>query len=420
MTDTRLATALPAHPKTKRLIKRFEPHGEVAAWGLVCLILWTGCNRPDGDLSGMSDEDLELAVDWRGANGSLIQALASLKFLDGDEYSRQFHDWEDHQPWLSSKKTRSANSKWAALVKNHGHDGARDKMPEYYDAHKETCDKAAGRTLKPATRSIPDAPSSKTPCPISVSDTVSNSVSVSSELPPPPPARAREEGSSAEDGGTANLEQPDSKHIPSPAEKKETGGSGSEVWLDAEPAVRWLCPVFGLHADIVQSPDVTGAAVRTWPRGVPRPQLVLIEAFYAAAPAFRNSLSVRGLHPDDPRRFRRWKLDALINNWAEQIAHAENWEQMRSAGTLPKLVELNSAPSVSSPPATKKEPLGVHPLERLPDFDWEAVAKEIAPQMGWSEAEVEHLAELNWRDLAPEHRRAILDRRQQKKRTSHE
>lgn len=80
-TDARLNTGLPTHPKTKKLIRRLGPG---AGWSLVCLILWARANRPDGDLSGMSDEDIELASDWAGENDAFVAALVTVGFLDGD------------------------------------------------------------------------------------------------------------------------------------------------------------------------------------------------------------------------------------------------------------------------------------------------------------------------------------------------
>lgn len=71
-TDARLSTGLPAHHKTKKLIRRV---GEGGAWALVCLILWARANRPDGDLSGMSAEDIELAAGWGGQPGAFAAAL---------------------------------------------------------------------------------------------------------------------------------------------------------------------------------------------------------------------------------------------------------------------------------------------------------------------------------------------------------
>ncbi|MFP3758069.1 hypothetical protein SB751_29785, partial [Cupriavidus sp. SIMBA_020] len=81
------------HPKTKKLVRRLGGDG---AWRLVCLFLWCAANRHDGNLTGLSDEDIELAVDWAGGEGELVATLRDVGFLDGDEYCRTLHDWEEH------------------------------------------------------------------------------------------------------------------------------------------------------------------------------------------------------------------------------------------------------------------------------------------------------------------------------------
>ena len=127
-TDARLSTGLPAHPKTKKLIRRV---GEGGAWALVCLILWARANRPDGDLSGMTGEDIELAIDWRGEPDALVAALCAVGFLDGEEGAYQLHDWEDHQPWAAGSDMRSLKAKWNAVKRHHGPAEADRLVPEY-------------------------------------------------------------------------------------------------------------------------------------------------------------------------------------------------------------------------------------------------------------------------------------------------
>ncbi|MBL7091257.1 hypothetical protein [Acidovorax sp.] len=85
--DARLSTGLPNHPKTKKLLRRL---GQAAGWNLVCLILWAAANRSDGDLKGMSNEDIELAAEWDGEAGLFVRTLADVRFLDGGdgEYRR--------------------------------------------------------------------------------------------------------------------------------------------------------------------------------------------------------------------------------------------------------------------------------------------------------------------------------------------
>lgn len=83
-TDARLSVGLVSHPKTKKLIRRLGTNG---AWRLVCLFLWCAANRSDGDLTGMSDEDIELAVDWNGDPRAFVGALRDFGFVEGREHA---------------------------------------------------------------------------------------------------------------------------------------------------------------------------------------------------------------------------------------------------------------------------------------------------------------------------------------------
>lgn len=100
-TDVRISTGLPGHPKTKKLLRRL---GGDAGWNLVCLFLWAAAHRSDGDLSGMTDEDIELAVDWGAKDGAFVAALVDVGFLDGEQGARRIHDWHQHNPGTVAKK----------------------------------------------------------------------------------------------------------------------------------------------------------------------------------------------------------------------------------------------------------------------------------------------------------------------------
>lgn len=126
--DARLNTGLAGHHKTKKLLRRLGPAGP---WGLVCLFLWTAANRSDGDLSGMSVEDIELAADWTGEPEALVMALSEVGFLDGGPGDFRIHDWAEHNPWAAGAEDRAEASRWAALCKRYGRAGAADRMPEY-------------------------------------------------------------------------------------------------------------------------------------------------------------------------------------------------------------------------------------------------------------------------------------------------
>ena len=128
MIDARIAVTLPGHPKTKKLIRRL---GDGAAWKLICLFLWAASNRPNGDLSGLADDDIEIAVDWSGEEGAFIGALRSVGFLDGESCAYQIHDWNEHNAWASGADLRSAKARWNAVKRHHGEAEADRQVPEW-------------------------------------------------------------------------------------------------------------------------------------------------------------------------------------------------------------------------------------------------------------------------------------------------
>lgn len=136
----------------KKLVHRLH---EAGAWGFVRLILWAGENRTTGDLSGLTDEDLELAVDWHGDAGALIATLEAVGFLDGPENSRVIHDWLTHQPWVAGASERSEISRFNILIKHHGFDGAVQKMPEFYERNKHRYQKPSTASRESSTAKEP-------------------------------------------------------------------------------------------------------------------------------------------------------------------------------------------------------------------------------------------------------------------------
>lgn len=126
--DARISVSLPAHPKTKKLAKRLGPAGPL---GCIYLFLWAASNRSDGDLAGLSAEDIELAIDWSGDDGAFVKAMTEVGFLDGTEGLYTIHDWAEHNPWAAGAEARSEKSRWAALCRRHGRAEAAKLMPEY-------------------------------------------------------------------------------------------------------------------------------------------------------------------------------------------------------------------------------------------------------------------------------------------------
>jgi hypothetical protein len=198
--DARLSTGLPGHPKTKKLVRRC---GEAGAWHLVCLILWARDNRADGDLVGMTTEDIELAADWRGEADAFVAALVAVGFLDGEEGAYQLHDWSEHQPWANGSEARSEKARWAAMVRRHGREEAAREMPEYAARLATSKGSAATSTVQSATSSdvalLDSANGTNSPAP-SPNPSPNPSPTPTSSIPPTPatagegkPARRKRE-----------------------------------------------------------------------------------------------------------------------------------------------------------------------------------------------------------------------------------
>lgn len=113
--DFRLSTSFFGHPKIVKLRRRLGDHGIVSLLRLYSFV--TG-NRPDGDLTGMSDEDIEIAAAFEGAPGVLVRELFDLRLLDGQSWTYRVHDWVEHNPWVANrgqridKARRAAEARW--------------------------------------------------------------------------------------------------------------------------------------------------------------------------------------------------------------------------------------------------------------------------------------------------------------------
>jgi hypothetical protein len=120
--DARISSALSGHPKTRKLKKRL---GIPGCWSLVVMIAWAAEYRWDGNLSDLSDEDLEMAAEWEGEPGKFVKALSEVGYLDGESGSYLIHDWEQHQPYIAARGKRSAQAKHAASIRHANRQHAR-------------------------------------------------------------------------------------------------------------------------------------------------------------------------------------------------------------------------------------------------------------------------------------------------------
>lgn len=115
--DIRLSVGFLTHPKTRRLRRRL---GADAVLSLIALFAWTATNRYTGDLSGLSDDDIEDVADWDGAAGAFALELASIGWIEGAPGMRRIHDWHEHNPYAATKGKRIARAKAAASARWEG------------------------------------------------------------------------------------------------------------------------------------------------------------------------------------------------------------------------------------------------------------------------------------------------------------
>jgi hypothetical protein len=159
--DARISTALPQHPKTVKLQRRL---GSSGCWSLICLFLWVADNRPEGDLQGMTAEDIEIAAIWTGDTGTFVRTLAEVRFLDGEDGAYKIHDWAEHNPWAASRPERQRSAKKAAAAR-------WEKMRSASEPHATPCE--PHETAMPSSPHLPSPPDTTKPnCPLLENDFV--------------------------------------------------------------------------------------------------------------------------------------------------------------------------------------------------------------------------------------------------------
>lgn len=112
-TDIRLNIEFWDHPKTVKLERRLGIQGVKC---LQMLWFWVAKNVPDGDLSHMDAEDIEIAARWDGDQGVFFETLTSLRWIDLDGEKKCLHDWEEHNPWAAEAESRSRKARLSKLA----------------------------------------------------------------------------------------------------------------------------------------------------------------------------------------------------------------------------------------------------------------------------------------------------------------
>ena len=132
-TDFRVAVDFFDHFKTIKLERQLGPEGVIA---LMRLWAWSAKNRPDGVLSGMDADDIEIAARWNGVQRAFNDVITSLRFLDCVDGTYRIHDWKDHNEWQADAQNRSDASRLTRMAKTY---------PDVYKALEEAGIKGLSR-----------------------------------------------------------------------------------------------------------------------------------------------------------------------------------------------------------------------------------------------------------------------------------
>ena len=131
-TDIRLNISWYTSLKRKSLIRRLGHRGVTA---IIDLWLYTAQHKPDGNLAGLSDDDIAEAAQYDGDSKEFLQAIGpkpdGLGFLDGNSNGYKVHEWKEHNPWAYHSKARSKAAKKAVEERWRKERAIRDE----YEAH---------------------------------------------------------------------------------------------------------------------------------------------------------------------------------------------------------------------------------------------------------------------------------------------
>lgn len=116
MKDIRLSTEFWSHPKTIKLTRRLGLEG---VRSLQILWLWSRSNRPDGILTGMDAEDIEIAAKWEGESERFVNESLNVRWLDINDGIYELHDWAEHNPWSADSIERGDKARLSRMAKTH-------------------------------------------------------------------------------------------------------------------------------------------------------------------------------------------------------------------------------------------------------------------------------------------------------------
>lgn len=120
MSDYRSYCSWRGHHKRRKLVRRLGRDADLALRELWAWCADPGNGRTDGDLAGMSAEDIAISADdYAGDPEIFVATLVELHLLDGDQNSYRVHDWLDWQPWAANAGVRSQAGRIGSMTRWH-------------------------------------------------------------------------------------------------------------------------------------------------------------------------------------------------------------------------------------------------------------------------------------------------------------
>jgi hypothetical protein len=109
--DIRLSMGFLDHHKTVKMERRL---GWPGVKSLLRLWFFAAENRPEGTMTGMTADDVEIAAQWGGKPGDLISALVELKWVDQKIDVYLLHNWSKRNGYVIHSKEREDKARRAA------------------------------------------------------------------------------------------------------------------------------------------------------------------------------------------------------------------------------------------------------------------------------------------------------------------